>query len=162
MERFLVALDNSESSSRVILYLIRVLAGTPHVRLILFHVLPTLSPDFLKRDDMRHIELMHAEHPGLRGYFWAREDESSMEQNFEEARHTLIHGGFSEAQLSTAFTVQSGEVAEILIKETRKHQCSTLVVGRRGLSRLKELFLGSVSKSVTKLARGITVWIVDT
>jgi len=161
MERFLVALDKTESSSKVIQYLNRVLAGARHTRLILFHVLPTVSPDLLRRDDLRHIELLHAEHPRLRGYFWTPEEEHSMEKVFEEARHELLEGGFSEDQLSTAFTVQSGEMAEILIEEAQKRQCPTLIVGRRGLSRLKELFLGSVSKSVTKSARGITVWIVD-
>ena len=37
----------------------------------------------------------------------------------------------------------------------------TIVIGRRGLSRLQQFFMGRVSKKVVYLARGLAVWVVN-
>jgi nucleotide-binding universal stress UspA family protein len=57
--------------------------------------------------------------------------------------------------------VESAEVAQVILEQARAFNCSTIVVGRRGLSRVKEFFLGSVSKSLVGFAKNRTVWVVD-
>jgi len=161
MEHFLVALDGTAGSLKSIHYLNRVLRGVRHVKLTLFHVIPVTSPNLLKREEVQRIEQIHEEQPHLSGYFWTTEDEQKMNKAFSEARSLLLDGGFPEGQLTTYFSIQSTDIAQVILKEARNLKCSTIVVGRRGLSRVREFFLGSVSNSVTKSAREATVWVVD-
>lgn len=161
MERFLIALDDTAGSLKSIHYLTRILTGVRHVHLTLFHVLDTVSPNLLKRDEVSRIEQIHEELPHLSGYFWATEAEARMRHTFHQAKLLLLAGGFPEDRIRTHFSVQSTEVAQVILNEAKALQCSTIVMGRRGLGRVKEFFLGSVSNTVTKFAREMTVWVVD-
>jgi len=160
-ERFLIALDGTRASLKTVRYLRRVLGGRKDIRFWLFHVLRTASPNLLRKEEIARIEALHEEHPHLSGYFWSRQQEENMREVFEEASQILLEAGFSEDQIRTHFAVESDEVAQVIVARARALGCSTVVVGRRGLSRVKEFFLGSVSKSVIGLARGMTVWVVD-
>lgn len=160
MERFLVAMDASAASASCIRYIGRLLGILGDVRLTLFHVLPTASPNLLKRDEIQRIELLHREQPDLSGYFWTMEDEERMNGAFHSAVRTLCDAGLDEAHISVRFTVQSAEVAQLILTEARNRKCSTIVLGRRKHRLMKELLLGSVSNSVLKLARDLAVWIV--
>ena len=42
-----------------------------------------------------------------------------------------------------------------------KDKCSTIVVGRQGLSRSEEFLFGSVSSKIVNHARNCTVWVVE-
>lgn len=161
MEHFLVALDGTPGSLKTIHYLNRVIRGAPHTLLTLFHVLPLASQNLLRREDVQRIEKIQEDQPQLSGYFWTSEDEEKMNQSFREARSLLLEGGFSESRIRTHFGVQSSDVADVILQQAGALRCSTIVLGRRGLSRVREFFLGSVSNTVTRMARGMTVWVVD-
>lgn len=51
--------------------------------------------------------------------------------------------------------------AEEIVNQARKRGCGTVVVGRRGISRVEEFLLGRVSNKVLQLAHERTVWIVS-
>ena len=161
MNRFLIAVDVTPESLKSIRYLNQILNSGGVFEFILFHALPAASPNLLTHDEVRRIEGLHEEQPHLSGYFWKQEDEERMEQTFDEARRMLVEAGFSPSNISTHFEVQSIEVSQLIMQTGRKFLCSTIVLGRRRLSRVKELLLGSTSVSVTRLARDFTVWVVD-
>ncbi|MDY0040652.1 MAG: universal stress protein [Desulforhabdus sp.] len=161
MEHFLVALDDTPGSLKSVHYINRVLMGVRHIQLTLFHVLDTVSPNLLKREEVQRIERIHEEQPHLSGYFWTTENEEKMLETFHEAKLLLLEGGFPEEQIKTHFSVHSADVAHVILREAETLKCSTIVLGRRGLGRVKEFFLGSVSNTVTKFAREMTVWVVD-
>lgn len=160
MERFLVAMDGSTASTGCIRYVGRVLGPAGSVHVTLFHVLPTTSPDMLKREEIRRIEHMHEEQPDLSGYFWTMEDEERMNAAFREAVQSLCGAGFDQSRISVRFTVQSAEVAQLILAEAKSYKCSTIVLGRKKRRLVKQLLLGSVSHSVLRLARDLAVWIV--
>jgi nucleotide-binding universal stress UspA family protein len=161
MERLLIALDSTSGSLKSIPYVNRILVKSGDFHLTLFHVIPTTSPDFLKKEEILRIEELHREAPRLSGYFWKDEDQRKMEETFREAKHSLLTAGFEESHIKTLFSVQYDDIAQVIVKEARSLGCSTIIVGRRGVGRVKEFILGSVSSSVTKIARGMTVWVVD-
>jgi len=161
MEYFLIALDDTPGSLKSIHYINRALKGVRHIQLTLFHVLDTVSPNLLKREEVHRIEQIQEEQPQLRGYFWTTENEEKMMETFRKAKLLLFEGGFPEEQIKTHYSVQSADVAQVILKEAQALKCSTIVLGRRGLGRVKEFFLGSVSNTVTKFARDMTVWVVD-
>lgn len=161
MERVLIAMDDRPGSLKAVQYVTRMLRGADHVDFILFHVLPPASPNLLPKDVIRWIEAIHERHPHVSGYFWNPEDEDKMRRTFAIARDILKEGGVSESRIHEDFGVEGQEIAQIIVERAKALRCSTVVLGRRGLSRVKEFFLGSVSKSVAGMARGVTVWIVD-
>ncbi len=161
MERLLIALDTAPDSLKSIHYLARLLCPSEQLQITLFHVIPTTSPDMLRSEEFRRIEGLQGEHPHLTGYFWRREDEERMESAFQEARRILGEAGFDASVIKTRFAAQYDDVAQVIVKEAKSLRCATVVVGRRGMGRVKEFLLGSVSSSVTRLARGMTVWVVD-
>lgn len=161
MERFLIAMDCTPGFLKSIDYINRVLKGAVQAQIVLFHVIPAVSPNLLKRDEVQRLERVHEECPALRGYFWKQEDEDQMNRAFDEARRLLLESSFSDTQVRTHFSVESTEIAQVILNNARELGCSTIVMERKRLSRVKELLLGSVTSTLVKLARGITVWVVD-
>jgi len=48
-----------------------------------------------------------------------------------------------------------------ILAERRQMKCSTIVVGRQGLSRSEEFLFGSVSSKIVNHARDCAVWVVE-
>jgi len=58
------------------------------------------------------------------------------------------------------FTVNIGDI-EFECFRRDKMKCSTIVLGRQGLSRSEEFLFGSVSSKIVNHARDCTVWVVE-
>ena len=94
MERFLVAVDCSRVSLDCVRYLNRVLKGNSECEFVLFHVLPTASPNLLKIGEVHRIEALHTKAPHLSGYFWKKEDEDAMNRStLSRKRCTFFRDG---------------------------------------------------------------------
>lgn len=161
MERLLIAVDCQRECGRVFEYLARVLRANRNCELVLFHILPTASPDKMRMDSVHRIELIHASRPDLGGYFWKDEDERAMERCFAAGKEVLVGGGIPHESISTHFVVESGDLADLILQKAADLACSTIVLGRRRVSRMKEILLGSVSSTVLRLARNTSVWVLD-
>jgi nucleotide-binding universal stress UspA family protein len=161
MERFLVALDCMPGCTKIIDYIVKVLSGAQTCEFVIFHVLATESPDKLRRGEVERIEKRHSARPDLGGYFWKGEDEEQMTRCFAEAKEKLVLGGFAPESVSCSFGIESGYMADIILAKAAELRCSTIVLGRRRLSRVKEFLIGSVSSTIIKLARGSAVWVID-
>ena len=160
MERFLIALDCQPDSLKIVDYVARVLNGAKDCEFKFLHILKTASPDKLRMEEVQRIEHLHMARPDLAGYFWKEEDEKMMTNCFTEARERLVLAGFRPDSVSSLFVIESGDMAEIILAKAAELVCSTVVLGRKHPSMVKELLLGSVSTSVIKSARGSAVWVV--
>ncbi|MHC1727474.1 MAG: universal stress protein [Syntrophobacteraceae bacterium] len=161
MERFLIALDCLPGCLKIVDYMLRVLKGSQSCEFMFFHVLPTTSPDKLRKEEVHRIEFLHANRQDLAGYFWRDEDEKSMARQFDQARETLALGGFPGDRVSFHFSVESGDIAALILSKAAELKCPTIVLGRRRLSRVKEFLLGSTSSTVLRMARGSAVWVIE-
>jgi nucleotide-binding universal stress UspA family protein len=85
---------------------------------------------------------------------------AKMGTTFEEARKVLEEAGIRRKRIETEIISGAYSRASTLVEEARKRQCGTIVVGRRGLSKIEEFFLGRVSSKVLQMASDKTVWIV--
>ena len=50
--------------------------------------------------------------------------------------------------------------AAAIFGEAQEENCGTIVVGRRGLSRVEEFYIGRVSNKVLQLALDMSVWVI--
>jgi nucleotide-binding universal stress UspA family protein len=134
--RILLALDGSENSMRTVDYVGKILGGSL-LDLCLINVIRWNKREFVKR---------------------ARSEIGSV---LEQSKRQLMRSGFDGAQISTKIITGAHSRAEAIVNEARKGGYGSIVVGRRGLSKVQDFFIGRVSNKVVQLAKREAVWIVS-
>ena len=86
--------------------------------------------------------------------------EKEISSAFDKAKRCLTDAGFKSEQISTKVISDAYSRAEAIVKEARDGDYGTIVLGRRGLSKVKEFFMGRVSKKVIQTIRNRAVWVV--
>jgi nucleotide-binding universal stress UspA family protein len=93
--------------------------------------------------------------------FWKNKAGQQIAPYMKKAKKMLLDAGLSEDQIATKVTDGSRSVADDILKEARENGFGTIVLGRRGLSKIKELFMGSVTSKVLLNSSSLTLWIVQ-
>jgi nucleotide-binding universal stress UspA family protein len=161
LHNVLIAVDGSRNSLRAVEYAGRVFASNAEARLMLFHVLPAISRMSLNREEIKAIDARKGERADLVDLYWQVEDEDKMGRFFAEATNLLVLVGVRPEQIKSKCGVKEGEIAPAILDEVELGHYETLVVGRRGLSRMREFFLGSISTEVVREAQGCAVCVVE-
>ncbi|CAD7773278.1 hypothetical protein DMNBHIDG_00731 [Candidatus Methanoperedenaceae archaeon GB37] len=78
-----------------------------------------------------------------------------------QAQNMLIEAGLPKEKINLVIKPSDKDVAQEIIEHQKKEAIGTIAMGRRGLSRLKAFFLGSVSTKVLNMIEEGGVWIVD-
>jgi len=161
-KNILIGMDPSVEAMNAVQYVASVLGGQdrPDLKIHLVHVvraleLLTVSYDpFFVPDErvewMRRVEQQQME-----------EVRAKMGEVFENAKKILEDAGMRHKRIEVDIISGAYSRAATLVEEARKRQCGTIVVGRRGLSKIEEFFLGRVSSKVLQMAPDKTVWIVS-
>ncbi|UCG13064.1 MAG: universal stress protein [Deltaproteobacteria bacterium] len=157
----LIAVDGSRNSMRAVEYAGEVFATHPEARLVLFHILPVISRVLLDKEEIKAVNARKVERPDLAGLYWRLEDEDKMSEFFAKAQDVLEKAGMKQEQIKSKFRVKTGEIPDAILEEIALGNYKTLILGRRGLSRVREFFLGSVSTKVVREARGCAVCVVE-
>jgi nucleotide-binding universal stress UspA family protein len=155
MERkILVAVDGSIHSSNTIHYLSRLFHGQRDIFLHLFSVIPAgMLPTGHELLDEK--ELLTTMGPAVQKKF------AKLRRFIDRASEQLIRADIQPAQISSDIRLsRSGAAADILYK-ARQGLYDALVIGRRGLTKLEELILGSVSHAVLEKCHSLPIWIID-
>ncbi|UCG11641.1 MAG: universal stress protein [Deltaproteobacteria bacterium] len=157
-DKLLVAIDNSAEAMRVVDYVGAMLAGTKR-RIELFHVLRDSGllsagdeDDFIYSDEI-------AKFGDVKDDFERAEE--AIQEVFTEAFGRLEKLGFSRDQVTTTIVTGASSRAKAIVEEAKAGGYGTIVVGRRGLSRVEEFFMGRVSNKVIQLAKEMAVWVVS-
>jgi nucleotide-binding universal stress UspA family protein len=107
--------------------------------------------------------------PGLTPYFVSQqtafcqvEDQQKalLQRALQEAKDTLRNAGFEEKNIQIRLETEKKGVARAILEEIRSG-CDLVVLGRRGIGRVQEFFMGSVSQKVVNSARDISILLVD-
>lgn len=148
--RVLVCLDHSPNSLRAVDHAAFMLAGTGNP-ITLFHSIwhagrfltddvLACAPDFCEA--------------------WDTIEESEVEPMFAAAKGMLLEAGVSEDRIAIEVNKDSRDPASDIVKKVKKGDYGTVVMGRRGISRVKEFFAGSITKKVFKKAENLAIWVV--
>jgi len=161
LHNVLIAVDGSVNSLRAVKYASRVFSPNEEARLVLFHILPAVSPMNLDKKEIKIIDARKAERADLAGLYWRSEHEEKISEFFAEATDVLVQAGVRPEQVKSKFSVRKGEIADAILEEVELGNYETLVLGRRGLSRVREFIMGSISTKVVREARGCAVCVVE-
>jgi nucleotide-binding universal stress UspA family protein len=154
-QKILIALDDSENALRAVEYVAKNLSPVNEVTL------------FSALQDTAALCAMSS--PELTDYFVAQQSQfcaledakrKLVEETQQKARDSLIAAGFNEANIQTKVEVRNQGIARDIVQEA-KNGYDLIVMGRRGLSGIKEFFFGSVSQKVIHGAKDISILIVN-
>ena len=138
IKKILVATDASAASNRAV-SMAAYMAACHESELLILHVIRDMQlPTLLKKA------------PELEEFANKRED------ILRQVAETILHEAEARARKGGATRVQTaigtGDPASSIIGFTKRRNIDIIVVGTRGLGKVKELLLGSVSRKITNKA----------
>ncbi|MEW6427415.1 MAG: universal stress protein [Thermodesulfobacteriota bacterium] len=153
--RILVAVDGSVYSTNAIRYLCTLFKGVTTIHFHLFAVVAAGSLPDAGREWLDETTLMNTLAPE------ARSRVARMKQVMADAQARMTRMGIGADQISDQVRVSRMGVAADILHEARHGLYDALVIGRRGLGKIEELFMGSVSAAILGRCHDVPVWIVD-
>jgi len=146
--KILLGLDGSEGAMKAVDYVGPIIAGSG-LDVTIVHVIR--GGESLKSG-------YHLLAPSNEYIEEAKEEISA---NFDKARRHLIEFGVEPNQISKKIITGVYSRAVAIFEEAKDGGYGTIVVGRRGLSKVREFFIGRVSNKLIQLAKGHAVWVVN-
>ena len=160
--RILLAVDESENSDRVVQYVGSLLSRTPDLTLTLFHVLKPMPRGLLEHGGSENPAAeaqlsaqLHSEQEA-----WIRKESEAECHVLKKACETLKQSGFDMTRVDLKFGHED-DVARNILEEARSGHHETIVVGRHGTSRIKQIFGGGVTDKLLRDAKGFAIWVVE-
>jgi nucleotide-binding universal stress UspA family protein len=89
------------------------------------------------------------------------EVKDKINEAFDEAAGRLIQAGVPRERIKTRTISGAQSRAAALVQKASQGDFGTIIMGRRGLSRVKEFFIGRVSNKVIQLVRDQAIWVVS-
>jgi nucleotide-binding universal stress UspA family protein len=154
-QKILVAFDDSQNAMRAVEFIagsftkehkITLLSIIPDTAAICDMNSPSLTPYFISHQVT----------------FCALEDQKKelVNEALQKAKELLLKAGFEEKNITMKVETKKKGIAKDIIDEAHSGY-DTIVLGRRGLSGIREFVLGSVSQKVLHSARDMSVIVVD-
>ncbi|QTA82969.1 Universal stress protein, UspA-like [Desulfonema limicola] len=153
--KILAAVDDSENAMRAVDHVAKFFNSDCKVTLFsVFHDTATLC-------DLQS--------PELSSYFLSQQSSfctleekrrSLIKDALEKAKASLVEAGFDNANIVIKTQIQKRGIARDIVDEAGTGY-DIIVMGRRGLSGLKEFFVGSVSQKVLSLAKDMSILMVN-
>jgi len=155
LPKVLVALDDSENAARAVEYVSKNFSPDHEVTLL------SVMPDTQT--------LCNINSPELTPYFWSQrnvfcslEDKKKelMQAAADRAKEVLLKAGFKKEKVTVKIQSKKKGIARDIVAEAESGY-DTIVMGRRGLSGIKEFVMGSVSQKVLHSIKDVSIVIVS-
>jgi nucleotide-binding universal stress UspA family protein len=145
--RILVPVDGSDGAMKAVAFLGDTLSASGYEAKLVYVI--------------RGDGLLVNEEPGR---YLAEEDaataRSRIQAFLDQATQRLVKSGWPPESIGTEIVSGARSRAATIVEVAKAGGFATIVMGRRGLSRARDFFIGRVSDKVIHLAREKTVWVV--
>ena len=147
-KHLLIAVDESDSSRRAVLYVADFLGGFPGFTVTLISIIPDVEEDFFDSEAELNV--------------WTRGKLDSANKMLENYSRILIQSGFPDDKVRFRSCIGETKSFADAILETRCDlTCCTVVVGRHHKTKAEEFLFGSTSSRLIHEAKGCAVWVVE-
>lgn len=150
-KKVLVCMDSSENALRSVDHAGFMLSRTDS-KVTLFHATRHLR-QFVPTKTLEETEDLEQ--------FWESKEEQKIAPYLKKAKDMLSKSGLADDQIAIKVVDGSRSTANDILKEAQENDYGTIVLGRRGISAVKEFFMGSVTTRVLHHSAGFAVWIVQ-
>ncbi len=152
-KKILVAVDGSAYSSNALDYLIRLFAADEQVAI---HLLSVVSAGGGERNWMMEVDSLRPLPPQ------AVKRKRIATRYLKDAAARLLRNGFAEQRVSYGVEVAAGpSVGAAIHSMARAGLYDALLIGRRGIGKVGEMFFGSVSAHLFEKCHEVPLWIID-
>jgi nucleotide-binding universal stress UspA family protein len=147
-KHLLIAVDESDSSRRAVLYVADFLGGFPGFAVTLVSIIPGPEEDFYDSEAEMND--------------WTKQMLDKTNAMLENYRQVLVQSGFAEDKVSFKSCVgETMSFAEAILETRCDLSCCTVVVGRHHKTKAEEFLFGSTSSRLVHEAKGCAVWVVE-
>jgi len=150
----LVAVDDSFHSKCCIRYLANLVSIVPGLHFTLVHVQPGVSQflvDEAKRSMSAKVELKKIQ----------RRNRSAAEDLLNRIKAQMDDSGIDASRVQIKTMEKDIGVAKDIIEVAQEGRYDAIAAGRRGLTGIQELFMGSLTAKLVEHSAVIPVWIID-
>ncbi len=147
-KHFLIAVDESESSKRAVLYVADIVGGFPGFAVTLVSIIPELEEDFFDSEEEQ--------------IAWTKDKMSATNRMLENYRQIMMQAGFPQEKVRIRSCVGAEKsFADAILDMRCDMSCCTVVVGRHHKSKTEEFLFGSTSTRLIREAKNCAVWVVE-
>jgi nucleotide-binding universal stress UspA family protein len=153
-KKILVAIDDSSHSRQAVDYAARMKALIPGLGFTLLHIQPPVSQfllDEAKRSSQAQAELNRA----------AVRNAEAARGLLAKYKDLMVRAGVLDAQIDLLALPRHFGLAKDILDQAEGGLFDAVLLGRRGISSVQQMFLGSVSAHLIENSAVIPVWLVD-
>lgn len=155
MERkIMIAVDESRHSKNAVRYAAGLAAMLKDFKLTLMHVQPTISQYLL--DEAQGSTQAFAELEKVN-----QKNAEASRQLLEKYKEQMMALGVSEGEIQLRTQPRMLGVAKDILEFGMAGHFDAVIMGRRGLSSLEEVFIGSVSADTVNNSTDIPIWLIE-
>jgi nucleotide-binding universal stress UspA family protein len=153
VKKIMIAVDDSLQSKNAVRYVTRLSARMENLNYVLFTAQPMVS-QFLVDEAKKNANSQR----GLRTVM--ERNATTSQKLLDNYRLLMVKDGVDESRIQTVTQPRKLDIGKDIIEYAQTGRFDALVIGRRGISSLQELFMGSVSANITQHSNIIPVWII--
>ncbi len=141
-KHILIALDETGSARRALLYVADFLGGYPGIRATLLRIIPEPSEDYFADCNERTA--------------WIKGQYDKANEVLENYRDILTQSGFGRDKVAIKVSIiNCASIAEAILEVQKTDGCCTVVVGRRAISRKVEFLFGSTTNRILHAQKNV-------
>lgn len=148
----LVAIDGSVYSSNSLDYLIRVFNKDPNLAIHLLSIVPAGGSG---ESWMYDVDPLRSQSPD------SEKRTRIAARYLRDARQRLIRNGFAEEKITYATAASAASTTTAIHHEANRGVYDSLLIGRRGVGMVGEMFFGSSSAQLIAKCHELPLWIID-
>ncbi|MFP4516069.1 MAG: universal stress protein [Desulfovibrionales bacterium] len=152
-KRILAAVDGSEQAREAVRYLSRILPAD-QAEIVLLCICEKISEHFWDLDKDNILR-----HKALQIRAWECHQQQCLKEYMDQTEQILLDAGFPSESVTVIQQEKKEGIARDIIAESR-NEFHAVVVGRSGVSNLKDLVIGSVANKIVERLAGIPLWVV--
>ncbi len=151
-KKILIAIDGSVYSSNSLDYLIRLFKNDESLSVHLLSIISSAAGD---QSWMFDVDPLRQHSPAT------ERRKRTAERYLKDARDRLVRNGFNENNITFQAKITSASIATAIHAEANRGTYDGLLIGRRGIGKVGEMFFGSVSAYLVEKCHNVPLWIID-
>lgn len=150
----LIAIDDSNHSRRAVQYALSMSRVLEDLSFMLFHVQPSISQYVLEEAE---------KDPEARGRLKkiVRKNREKADTVLNRFKEMMLDAGVNDSRIKTVSMPTLSGIAKDILDYSQGNRLDAVVVGRRGVSKVQETLLGSVTANLLQHSRVTPVWVVS-
>jgi len=155
VKKILLAVDASAASMKAVEFVASLLGGHGY-EVCVFHAIPGLGAINF---DLSEVKKLEPPEVGMSDTC-LEAFKLKVARLFQDVKDRLTAAGFESEKISEKILSGVQSRSEAIVKEAEDGGYGTIIVGRRGLSKIEAFFMGRVGHEVVYGGKNFTVWVV--